>query len=85
MKKTFLAAAALLLVVVCVAISQTPASPKYQVVFQMTEPEGQAWDLLVAHVNNLRSALSKDGFWPLYSFTTAGSELVMSCGAFGSR
>ena len=24
------------------------------------------------------SALSKDGYWPLYSFTTAGSELVMS-------
>jgi len=27
----------------------------------MTEAQGPAWDMLVSHVNNLRTALSKDG------------------------
>lgn len=71
MKKTILAAAALVLVVGFAALSQTSNNPKYQVVFQLTEPQGQAWDALSLHVNNLRTALSKDGvqvevvfFWP---------------------
>ena len=43
------------------AISQTPAAPKHKVVFQLTEPEGQAWDFLIGHVTNLRAAFEKDG------------------------
>ena len=61
MKKTILSIAALALAVVFAALSQTSSSPKYQVVFQMTEPNGPAWDSLVNHVNNIRSALGKEG------------------------
>ena len=50
-----------MLVLGFVAVSQTPAAPKHHVVFQLTEPEGAAWNLLVLHVQNSREALAKDG------------------------
>ena len=61
MKKIILAVTALLLVLGVAAVSQTPAAPKHHVVFQLTEPEGSAWNLLVLHVQNSREALAKDG------------------------
>ena len=61
MKKTILAAMVLVLAAVFAAVSQTPKSPKYHVVFQLTEAQGQAWDVLPLHINNLRAALAKDG------------------------
>jgi uncharacterized protein len=61
MKKTVLSIAALALVVVFAAVSQTPAAPKHHVVFQLTEPEGSAWTVLPLHVNNLRTAFAQDG------------------------
>jgi intracellular sulfur oxidation DsrE/DsrF family protein len=62
MKMTILNIAAALLVAsaVAAAFSQTTTSPKYHVVFQMSEPEGQAWDSLVLHVNNTRASLGKE-------------------------
>lgn len=61
MKKTFLAVAALVLALGVAAVSQTPSQPKYQVVFQLTEPQGQEWDMMIAHVTNMKAALAKDG------------------------
>ena len=61
MKRTILSVAVLMFVLVGAAVTQTPNTPKHRVVFQMTEPEGASWDMLVGHVDNLRSALSKDG------------------------
>ena len=43
------------------AVSQTPSTPKHRVVFQLTEPQGPAWDLLIAHVENMQRAFAKDG------------------------
>ncbi len=42
------------------AFSQ-PAGPKHHVVFEMTQPEGQTWDSLITHVNNMREVLNKEG------------------------
>jgi intracellular sulfur oxidation DsrE/DsrF family protein len=61
MKKTLLAAAALALVLVFSALPQTPKTPKHHVVFQLTEAEGSAWNVLPLHVNNMRAALAQDG------------------------
>ena len=61
MKKTILYAAGLALLVVVAAISQTPGAPKHHTVFQLTEPSGQAWDLMELHVANLKEAMAKDG------------------------
>ena len=61
MKKTILAVAALALAAGFAALSQTPHQPKYQVLFQVSEPRGPAWDMVAPHVNNLRAALAKDG------------------------
>jgi len=51
---------ALILVAAIAAVSQTQTTPKYRVVFQLTEPQGPAWDVLVDHVENLRKALNKN-------------------------
>ena len=59
--KALLAVAALALVLVLGAVSQTPTGPKHHVVFQMSEPPGNDWGALVRHVNNMREALAKDG------------------------
>lgn len=61
MKKTLLTATALALALGFGAISQTTSQPKYQVVFQLTEPQGQEWDALILHVNSMKGALAKDG------------------------
>ena len=77
MKKTILGIAASALVLVFAALSQTSSSPKYQVVFQLTEPEGQAWDMLVGHINNLRTALSKDGVQVEVVFFGPGLNMLL--------
>ena len=46
MRKYILYAVGLAVLVAAVAVSQTPAKPKPQTVFQLTEPEGQAWNIL---------------------------------------
>jgi intracellular sulfur oxidation DsrE/DsrF family protein len=61
MKKTLLAAAALALVLVFSAAPQTPKTPKHHVVFQLTEAESSAWNVLPLHVNNMRAAFAQDG------------------------
>ncbi len=61
MKKTLLLTFGLLLLLAAIALSQAPAGPKHHVVFQLTEPEGQPWEVLEPHVTNLRTAFAKDG------------------------
>ena len=61
MKKTLLSVAALALVLVFGAVSQTAKTLKHHIVFELVEPEGAAWDSLVKHVNNTRNALATDG------------------------
>ena len=61
MKKTILLAVGLVLALTFAAVSQTPSGPKHHVVFQLTEPEGDAWGLIIPHVENMREALAKDG------------------------
>jgi intracellular sulfur oxidation DsrE/DsrF family protein len=77
MKKTIIVIAALLLVVVFAAVSQTVSIPKYHVVFQLTEPEGQAWDLMVAHVTNMKAALAKDGVQVEVVFFGPGLNMLL--------
>jgi intracellular sulfur oxidation DsrE/DsrF family protein len=40
---------------------QIPSNPKHHVVFQLSEPQGQAWDDLMVHVNNLLANLVLEG------------------------
>jgi hypothetical protein len=77
MKKTIVAVAGALLIAVLAALSQTPAGPKYQVVFQLTEPEGQAWDMMIAHVTNMRAALAKDGIQTEVVFFGPGLNMLL--------
>ena len=58
---TLAIAIALVFAVVSRSHAQTPAGPKHHVVFQLSEPEGQAWDMMVIHVTNMREAFAKDG------------------------
>jgi len=76
MKRTILALAALMFIVLA-ALSQTPTSPKYQVVFQLTEPEGQAWEMLVAHVTNMQNALGKDNVQVEVVFFGPGLNMIL--------
>jgi intracellular sulfur oxidation DsrE/DsrF family protein len=59
--KTWIAAVASLLLVVFAGLSQVPAGPKHHVVFQLSEAQGQAWDMMIIHVTNMREAFDKDG------------------------
>jgi len=77
MKKSFVALAALLLALGATAIPQTTAQPKYQVVFQMDAPEGQAWDSMVLHVTNMRKALEKDGVQTEVVFFGPGLNMIL--------
>ena len=43
------------------AISQTPAEPKHRAVMQMSEPQGDEWNYLLAHVQNMQIAFANDG------------------------
>jgi uncharacterized protein len=61
MQKSILSVAGLALVLVAAAISQTPTGPKHHVVFQLTEADGPAWNVLPIHVNNMRDVFAKDG------------------------
>ena len=61
MKKTILTLAALLLVLVFAAISQTPASHKHQVVIQMNTPQGDSWNQLFANIENIQKVFAADG------------------------
>jgi intracellular sulfur oxidation DsrE/DsrF family protein len=51
----------LMLAVGLAAISQVPAPPKHHAVFQMSEPQGDEWNYLLAHVQNMRIAFANDG------------------------
>ena len=51
----------LMLAVGLAAISQTPAQPKHRAVMQMSEPQGDEWNYLLAHVQNMRIAFANDG------------------------
>lgn len=61
MKKTLLLVSGLALLCGLAAVSQTPAGPRHHVVFQLSEPEGPAWNSLPLHVNNVMKALAADG------------------------
>jgi intracellular sulfur oxidation DsrE/DsrF family protein len=61
MRKIIFTLLALALVLAFTAGSQTPATAKHRVVFQLTEAEGPAWGSLVLHVNNMRKAFAADG------------------------
>ena len=61
MQKAVLLISALALLVTQTAVPQSPAEPKHHVVFQLSEPEGTAWQSLVLHVNNTMNALADDG------------------------
>ena len=61
MKKMILCTLALTLVIVFAAISQTSNAAKHHVVFQLNEPQGAAWDQVLGHVRNVRTAFAKDG------------------------
>lgn len=61
MKKAAIATLAAALLFVIAALSQTPTAPKHHVVFQLTEAQGPAWDVLSVHVTNMREAFAKDG------------------------
>jgi intracellular sulfur oxidation DsrE/DsrF family protein len=61
MKYSLLTVAALLVLLGCLALSQTPTGSKHHVVFQLSEESGPAWDSLVVHVNNTMKSLAEDG------------------------
>ena len=82
MKKTVLSVAALALLLGYAAVSQTPALPKHHVVFQLSEPDGDAWGSLALHVNNTMKALAENGgspVEPLKQLSDSGVKLV-ACG-----
>jgi intracellular sulfur oxidation DsrE/DsrF family protein len=61
MKRSLLSVAALVVVLGCLALSQTTAGAKHHVVFQLSEENGPAWDSLAVHVNNTMKGLAEDG------------------------
>src|SRR5208337_4227233 len=76
-KTPILALAAFVLIAGLTVLSQTPNQSRSQVVFQLTEPEGQAWDALVMHVTNMRNALSKDGVQVEVVFFGPGLNMLL--------
>jgi hypothetical protein len=61
MKPTLCLAAVLTLALASTGVSQTPASPKHHVLFQVTAAQGAEWEVLPIHLENLRAAFEKDG------------------------
>src|SRR3974390_3935337 len=61
MTKAIISSILLVFALAIVARSQTPVKAMHRVVFQMTEPEGAAWDELTVRVNNLLANLLSDG------------------------
>ena len=51
----------LMLAIALAAMSQTPAAPKHHAVLQMSEPQGDEWSYLLAHIQNTRIAFANDG------------------------
>jgi len=76
-KKTIVAAGLLALAAVLAVFSQAPSTPKYQAVFQLTEPQGEAWDMMVAHVTNLQKALGKDNVQVEVVFFGPGLNMIL--------
>jgi intracellular sulfur oxidation DsrE/DsrF family protein len=76
MKTTILGVTALALISVFAAVSQTPATPKHKVVFQMNDGEN-TWDSLVGHVTNLRIAFAKDGSQVEVVFFGDGLDMLL--------
>jgi uncharacterized protein len=58
------------------AFSQSPA-PKHKVVFQLSEPQGLAWDVLVPHVTNLQAAFAKEGVQVEVVFFGPGLSMIL--------
>jgi len=77
MKNTVRFVAAFALVLASAAVSQTPAAPKHRVVFQLTEPQGAAWDMLIGHVQNMRAAFAKDGSEVEVVFFGPGLDMLL--------
>lgn len=77
MTRTIIAVASLVFVVGFSVLSQTPSQPKYQVVFQLTEPAGQAWEMLPLHVTNMQNALAKDGVQVEVVFFGPGLNMLL--------
>ncbi len=61
MKRSLVSVAALVVLLGCLALSQTPTGPKHHVVFQLSEESGPAWGALIVHVNNTMKGLAEDG------------------------
>jgi len=59
--KSIIAAIITVFVIVLVGVSQTPAAPKHHAVMQMSEPQGDEWSYLLAHIQNMRIAFANDG------------------------
>lgn len=60
-KKLIITTISLMLAVTVAAVSQTPVPPKHRAVMQMSEPQGDEWNALLAHVQNMRIAFANDG------------------------
>ena len=76
-EKNDLAVAALVLVAGFAVLSQTPTQPKYQVVFQLTEPAGAGLGYAAVHVTNMRNALAKDGVQVEVVFFGPGLNMLL--------
>lgn len=61
MKKLAVTAAALILGAAVIALSQSQSVAKHHTIFQLSEPEGNAWNALEVHVQSLQNTLGKDG------------------------
>jgi|SRR5579872_1387909 len=59
--KSVLTAIVLMVAVGLAAISQTPAQPKHRAVMQMSEPQSDEWNYVLAHIQNMRIAFANDG------------------------
>jgi uncharacterized protein len=59
--KSIIGATIIVLVIALTAVSQTPAAPKHHAVLQMSEPQGDEWSYLLAHIQNMRIAFANDG------------------------
>jgi intracellular sulfur oxidation DsrE/DsrF family protein len=60
-KKPLLATTVLALLATLAAVSQPASGPKYHTIFQFEEAQGQAWETLFPHVENLQAALKDQG------------------------
>jgi intracellular sulfur oxidation DsrE/DsrF family protein len=59
------------------AISKSRAQPKYHVVFELNEPQGEAWDSVITHIINTREVLDKEGFEAEVVFHGRGLSMLL--------